>query len=62
MEVDTVLKFVGQGEEEESLSYNETLETMSRVGRFLAPTHQIIMDLKLRFISQIEKQVCKMLF
>jgi len=56
MEVDTVLKFVGQGEEEESLSYNETLETMSRVGRFLAPTHQIIMDLKLRFISQIEKQ------
>ena len=62
MEVDTVLKFVGQGEEEESVSYNETLETMSRVGRFLAPTHQIIMDLKLRFISQIEKQVCKMLF
>ena len=62
MEVDTVLKFVGQGEEEESLSYNETLETMSRVGRFLAPTHQIIMDLKLRFISQIEKQVCEMLF
>ena len=62
MEVDTVLKFVGQGEEEESLSYNDTLETMSRVGRFLAPTHQIIMDLKLRFISQIEKQVCRMLF
>merc|ERR1719273_22178 len=56
MEVDTVLKFVGQGEEEESVSYNETLETMNRVGRFLAPTHQIVMDLKLRFISQIEKQ------
>ena len=62
MEIDTVLKFVGQGDGEESVSYDETLETMNRVGRFLAPTHQIIMDLKLRFISQIEKQVCKMLF
>ena len=61
MEVDTVLKFVGQGEgsnDKEYSSPTKTLETMAQMGRFLAPTHQILMDLKLRFISQIEEQVC----
>ena len=58
MEVDTVLKFVGQGEDEmESSSPIKTLETMAQMGRFLAPTHQILIDLKLRFIAQIESQV-----
>ena len=60
MELDTVLKFVGQGKEDEdgkSTSPIETLETMQQMGRFLAPTHQIVLDLKLRFISQIENQV-----
>ena len=60
MQVDTVLKFVGQGddsEDAESLSPQKTLETMSQMGRFLAPTHQILIDLKLRYISQIETQV-----
>lgn len=60
MELDTVLKFVGQGKDDEdgkSTSPNETLETMQQMGRFLAPTHQIVLDLKLRFISQIENQV-----
>ena len=58
MEVDTVLKFVGQGEDDaESASPIRTLETMAQMGRFLAPTHQILIDLKLRFISQIETQV-----
>ena len=36
---------------------SKTLETMRHVERFLAPTHQILVDLKIRFISQIEKQV-----
>ena len=58
MEVDTVLKFVGQGEDDvESGSPIRTLETMAQMGRFLAPTHQILIDLKLRFIAQIETQV-----
>ena len=60
MQVDTVLKFVGQGEDSgdtESSCPHKTLETMSQMGRFLAPTHQILIDLKLRFISQIETQV-----
>ena len=58
MEVDTVLKFVGQGEDDiESASPIRTLETMAQMGRFLAPTHQILIDLKLRFITQIETRV-----
>ena len=58
--MDTVLKFVGQGEgsdEKNTFRPSKTLETMRHVERFLAPTHQILVDLKLRFISQIEKQV-----
>ena len=66
MEVDTVLKFVGQdegcpkresGAESECSTPSKTLEIMAHMGRFLAPTHQILVDLKLRFISQIEMQV-----
>ena len=60
MQLDTVLKFVGQGDDSgdtDSLSPLKTLETMSQMGRFLASTHQILIDLKLRFISQIETQV-----
>ena len=58
MQLDTVLKFVGQGEDDaESTSPFKTLEVMQQMGRFLAPTHQIFIDLKLRYISQIEMQV-----
>ena len=60
MQIDTVLKFVGQEDDSgdtESLCSLKTLETMAQMGRFLAPTHQILIDLKLRFISQIETQV-----
>lgn len=58
MEMDTVLKFVGQGEgSAENSTDSKTLEIMRHMERFLAPTHQIFVDLKLRFISQIEKQV-----
>ena len=67
MEIDTVLRFVGQDvgskdvlwgtDKNESCLPEDTLETMARTGRFLAPSHQILMDLKLRFISQIEIQV-----
>lgn len=62
MEVDTVLKYVGQDEgcekvDRESSTPTKTLETMAHMRRFLAPTHQIVVDLKLRFISQIEIQV-----
>ena len=48
MQLDTVLKFVGPGEDEaESTSPFKTLEVMQQMGRFLAPTHQIFIDLKL---------------
>ena len=63
--MDTVLKFVGQGEgsnEKNTSTPSKTLEIMRHVERFLAPTHQILVDLKLRFISQIEKQVSSNLF
>ena len=60
MEVDTVLKYIGKDEgsfDKEYSSPTKTLDTMSHMKRFLAPTHQILVDLKLRFISQIEMQV-----
>ena len=65
MEVDTVLNFVGQEEGSNNTDFSSsahTLETMAQMGRFLAPTHQIMMDLKLRFISQIATQVRKMIY
>ena len=60
MEVDTVLKYIGMvkgSDNRDSSSPSETLETMVHMERYLAPTHQILVELKLRFISQIELQV-----
>ena len=60
MILDTVMKFVGTGGgsvEKESSTPSQTLEIMAHVKRFLSPTHQILYELKMRYLSQIEKQV-----
>jgi hypothetical protein len=51
MMLDTAMKFVGQGSGR-TLVCSDTMEIVLHLNRFLQPTHHIIQNLKLRFLSQ----------
>lgn len=55
---DTAMKFVGQGAGSSlsSTGPQSTLETIHHLtSRFLMPSHQLIVELKMRFLQQMEE-------
>ena len=52
MMLDTSMKFVGSGRGQTATG-EHTLEILAHLDRFLKPTHCIIQDLKVRYLSQI---------
>ena len=50
--LDTSIKFLG-GNSGSTKTCQETLEITSHLQRFLLPTHQLLMDLKSRFVEQL---------
>ena len=53
MMADTAMKFVGQ----QGKDAGEVLEMVTHLtSRFLAPTHHLLLDLKIRFIMMVPEQ------
>ncbi|XP_059085622.1 SET domain-containing protein SmydA-8-like isoform X2 [Tigriopus californicus] len=56
MMLDTAMKFVGKGSGNTQVS-GDTFDVIQHLGRFLRPTHNLIVDLKLRFLNQLLMEV-----
>ena len=57
--MDTAMKFLGKGQGKDKVdsSPTETIELMDHLSRFVSPSHQLIVDLKLRLMDQlVQKQ------
>lgn len=58
MMMDTAMKFLGKGQGKDKVDSRptETIELMDHLSRFVSPSHQLIVDLKLRLIDQVVVQ------
>ena len=59
MMLDTAMKFLGRGQGKVTADSDptQTLELMNHLSRFVAQSHQVMVDLKLRLISQVIAQI-----
>jgi hypothetical protein len=55
---DTAMKFVGQGSGQSATS-EETSNILTHLQKFLRPSHQLMNELKERFITQVIDQAGK---
>lgn len=56
MMLDTAMKFIGKGSGNTTVSH-DTFDVIQHLEKFLKPTHNLIIDLKLRFLNQLLMEV-----